>query len=295
MIYAKGVSKPFPTVGVIGAGHLSRMSIAPATELGINVLLLGAEHKDLQSIRDFASQCDVLTFEPKSIPLSIIKSLEAEGLAIRPSSAVLEKLTSGNISQFDFEICVMVARSPHGQTTSWAPTQVIEKNGSVLTITPAPNISAALSEKAQKVAIEIAAEVGVVGVISVAICVIEEELSVKEVNIGLNDAGNWSIEGAVTSQFEQHMRAVLDLPLGDPSMTTQFVVTGKVIAGAKPDMYRPYLHLMARNPGLKFHQYKNEASQGQQVGHITLLGHDLEFLQSEIEHALDYFNGSIDE
>lgn len=271
------------------------MSLAAATELGINVLLLGAEQKDLQSIRDFASQCDVLTFEPGSTPLSIIKSLEAEGLVIRPSSTVWQKLFTGNIIQCDFEISVMVARSPHGQTTSWAPTQVIARSGSVLTITPAPKLSAALSEKAQKAALEIAADIGVIGVINVEIFITGEELSIKQVNIGLNDAGNWSIEGAVTSQFEQHMRAVLDLPLGDPSMTSQFAVTGKVIAGAKPDMYRPYLHLMARNPGLKFHQYKNEASQGHPVGHITLLGEDLELLLSEIEHAVDYFNGSIDE
>jgi phosphoribosylaminoimidazole carboxylase (NCAIR synthetase) len=289
------VSKPFPTVGIIGAGNLSRMAIAPANELGIDVLLLGSEHKDLQSIRKFVSQCDVLTYEAKSIPLSIIKSLEAEGVVVRPPSIIFESLAFDHPSTIDFEISVMVARSPHGQTTSWSPTQVIKTNDSVFTITPAPNISAEISEKAQKLALETASKAGATGVMTVEIYVIGQELFVKQLLIGLADSGNWSIEGSVTSQFEQHIRAILDLPLGDPTLTAPFIVTGSVIAGEKLDMYRPYLHLMARNPGLKFHQYNNEVTTGQQVGYLTLVGDNLEHVLHEVEHAMDYFSGAIDE
>ena len=289
------MSKPFPTVGIIGAGNLSRMAVAPANELGIRVLLLGAEQKDLASIRDFASQCDVISYESKSVSLSIIKSLEAEGVVVRPSSGIFETRAVDNNREFDFEICVMVARSPHGQTTSWAPTQVIERNTHVITITPAPSISLDLSERAQKLALEIASHIGVVGVMTVEIFVSGQELLIKQLIVGLDASGNWSIDGSVTSQFEQHIRAIVDLPLGDPSITAPFVVTGNIIAGKKLDMYRPYLHLMARNPGLKFHQYHSEASVGQQIGHIACAGEDVEHLIHEIEHALEYFRGMIDE
>jgi 5-(carboxyamino)imidazole ribonucleotide synthase len=96
------------------------------------------------------------------------------------------------------------------------------------------------------------------------------------------------------------VRAVLDLPLGDPTMTAPIVVVGHMFIGEKLirrkiDMYRPYLHLMARTPGLKFHQYRNEVSPDYRVGHITLLGENLEYLTNEIQHAIDYMSGEIDE
>jgi 5-(carboxyamino)imidazole ribonucleotide synthase len=271
------------------------MAVAPANELGIRVLLLGAEQKDLPSIRDFALQCDVISYESQSVALSIIKTLEAEGVVVRPSTGVFENLAVGINREYECEISVMVARSPHGQTTSWAPTQVIKRNTHVITITPAPSISADLSERAQKLALEIASQTGVVGVMTVEIFVSGQELLIKQLIVGLDASANWSIDGSVTNQFEQHIRAIVDLPLGDPSITAPFVVTGNIMAGEKLDMYRPYLHLMARNPGLKFHQYNNEVFVGQQVGHVALAGKDAEHLIHEIEHALDYFSGMIDE
>jgi 5-(carboxyamino)imidazole ribonucleotide synthase len=113
--------------------------------------------------------------------------------------------------------------------------------------------------------------------------------------MGPHNSGLWTIEGARTSQFEQHVRAILDLPLGDPTMVAPIAVTGNLVAGKKSNMYRPYLHLMARTPALKFHQYRNEVSQGHKAGHITLLGEILEDLMNEIQHAIDYMSGEIDE
>ena len=99
------MSKSFPTVGVIGAGQLARMSIAPATALGVDLLLLAADsndsaaqitdhvvgdYSDLTTVRQFAARCDVITFEHELIPLSIIKALEADGVVVRPSSAAFE-------------------------------------------------------------------------------------------------------------------------------------------------------------------------------------------------------------
>ena len=352
------------------------MSIAPATALGVNLLLLAADsndsaaqitqhvvgdYTDLQTVREFAAQCDVVTFEHELIPLSIVKALEAEGVVVRPSSAsflysqdkaaMREKLKSfpspkfqivttidqvtefpviakaifggydgrgvwkvnsaqelGDLLQqmpkllveelieFDYEIAVMVARSPHGQATSWAPTQTVQKNGiCVRTISPAPQLSAALNEKAQKLALDIAAEVGVVGVMAVEMFVKGDELFINELAMRPHNSGHWTIEGSCTSQFEQHLRAVLDLPLGDPSMTAPIAVMGNILGGSKTDMYRPYLHLMARTPALSFHQYKKDVRPGRKIGHVTLLGKDLVELTNEVQHAVDYMSGEIDE
>jgi 5-(carboxyamino)imidazole ribonucleotide synthase len=370
------VSKAFPTVGVIGAGQLARMSIAPATALGVNLLLLAADsndsaaqitqhvvgdYTDLATVREFAAQCDVITFEHELIPLSIIKALEAEGVVVRPSSSAFEfsqdkaamrqrlqgfpspkfqiitatdqvdkfpviakaisggydgrgvwKVNSANelsghlqqmpkllveeLIEFDYEIAVMVARSPHGQATTWAPTQTIQKDGiCVMTISPAPQLTASLSEKAQRLALDIASEVGVVGVMAVEMFVKGDNLFINELAMRPHNSGHWTIEGSHTSQFEQHLRAVLDLPLGDPSMTAPMAVMGNVLGGNKTDMYRPYLHLMARTPALHFHQYKKDVRPGRKIGHVTLLGKDLVELTQEVQHAVDYMSGEIDE
>ena len=370
------MSKAFPIVGVIGAGQLARMSIAPATALGVDLLLLAADsqdsgaqiinhvvgdYKDLETVRAFARRCDVVTFEHELIPLSIIKALEADGVVVRPSSSsflysqdkaamrerlstfpspgwqivtsadqvkefpVMAKAISGgydgrgvwkvadaqelssllqktgkllieDLVDFDYELAVMVARSPHGQAATWAPTQTIQKNGiCTMTISPAPHISLDVSEKAQKLALDVAATVGVVGVMAVEMFVKGEDLFINELAMRPHNSGHWTIEGSHTSQFEQHLRAVLDLPLGDPSMTAPLAVMGNVLGGDKPDMYRPYLHLMARSPALKFHHYKKEVRPGRKIGHVTLVGENLIELTREVQHALDYMSGEVDE
>jgi len=87
----------------------------------------------------------------------------------------------------------------------------------------------------------------------------------------------------------------LDLPLGDPSMSAPLAVMGNVLGGDKPDMYRPYLHLMARTPALKFHHYKKEVRPGRKIGHVTMVGENLVELTQEVQHALDYMSGEVDE
>jgi 5-(carboxyamino)imidazole ribonucleotide synthase len=330
------VKNSFPTLGVIGGGELARMCVAPAAALGIDLLIFVSEpndpaaqicnhdigsYKDLSAIRTFAKNCDVITFVDELIPLSVIRAIEEDGVVVRPSSAALEfsqseealrlklldypgpeyKTKNGKIPiegqlDIDVEIMVIVARSPHGQATTWSPTMDVQKDGiSVMSITPVPQLSQDLSERVQKIALEIAEIVGLVGVAAVKMLVKQEEIFVNDLAMGLHDLGLWTIEGARTSQFEQHLRAVLDLPLGDPTMTAPIAVVGNLVAGRKIDMYRPYLHLMARTPALKFHQYRNEMSLGSKVGHITLLGDRLEDLTSEIQHAIDYISGEIDE
>ena len=328
--YDDAVSERFPTVGVIGAGELARMMVAPAAALGINLRLFAqspedsgaqicshtvGDYKDISAIKDFASTCDVVTSVDELIPLSVVKGLESSGIRVYPPSSALiyshnreklrEKLSSHALPSwkvatstdvFESEIVVMVARSPHGQGTSWSTTQIVQEAGEVIfSITPAQVVSEELSAEAQRVALSIAGELGVVGVMAVEIFVEGKILAINQVAMGPHISGLWTIEGSRTSQFEQHLRAILDLPLGDPSMTSKFAVMGLIAAGDKPDMYRPYLHLMARNPDLKFHQYRKAAIPGATIGHVTAIGTDLQKLCEDVEHARDYMSAAIDE
>ena len=200
---------------------------------------------------------------------------------------------------FDYELAIMVARSPHGQAATWAPTLTVQRDGiCVQTVTPIPELSSALAAQIVQMALQIAQGIDLVGVMAVEIFVLGERLFINELALRPHNSGHWSIECAITSQFEQHLRAVLDLPLGNTSLIAPYAVMGNVI-GIQTDkstnLFRPYLHLMARIPALKIHPYMKELRPGRKVGHVTLLGGDLLHLRSEVEHAVDYLSGAIDE
>jgi 5-(carboxyamino)imidazole ribonucleotide synthase len=284
------VSKTFPTVGIIAGGPMAAMYVSAASSLGIDLLYLDPQ--------DSAAKCDVVTFVGTANSLTSAKRLEAAGVTVRPSfSAIsLSKDRFNSEIEQDAHVCVMVARSPHGQATTWAPTEILKSDGKWrMSITPAPQLSDVLQEKTQQLALDYSAAVGAVGVIAVEISIKTEEAIVVNAQMHPHTSGNWTVDGSVTNQYEQHLRAILDLPLGDPSMSAKYVVTGNFYCGDKPNMYRPYLHLMARTPALKFHQYKNSSVPGELMGHITLAGNDLSKLIEEVEHALEYMQGQIDE
>ena len=269
---------------------MAGMYVSSASSLGIDLLYLDPQ--------DSAAKCDVVTIVGTSNSLTTAKRLEAAGVTVRPtfSAISLSKDRFNSEIEQDAHVSVMVARSPHGQATTWAPTEILKSGGKWrMSITPAPHLSDVLQEKTQQLALDYSAAVGAVGVIAVEISIKTEEAIVVNAQMHPHSSGNWTVDGSVTNQYEQHLRAILDLPLGDPSMLAKYVVTGNFYCGDKPNMYRPYLHLMARTPALKFHQYKNSSMPGELMGHITLAGNDLSELVAEIEHALEYMQGQIDE
>ena len=288
------MSKTFPTVGIIADEPKAGMFMSPGKSLGIALFCFDSK----EHVQSNIQECDVVTIADKSNSLTLAKRLEAEGITVRPSFSAMSAASEAINSAVDqaVQICVMVARSPHGQATAWAPTEIHRSNNNwSMSISPAPQLTSGLQEKAQKLALDLSAQLGAVGVIAVEMSVKGEVVSVVNVQMHPHDSGNWTIDGSVTTQYEQHLRAILDLPLGDPSMTATYVVTGNFYCGDKPNMYRPYLHLMARTPALKFHQYKNSAEPGELMGHITLAGDNLPKIIEEIEHALQYLQGEIDE
>ena len=197
---------------------------------------------------------------------------------------------------FDYEISVMVARSPHEQAATWPATLTVQADGiCTQTITPIPEISEELAISVQSAALKIAQAINLVGVMAVEIFIVGDNFVINELALRPHNSGHWTIEGSRTSQFEQHLRAILDLPLGSTEMVAPIAVMGNVLGGEKADMYRPYLHLMARTPALKFHQYGKEVKLGRKIGHVTMTGEDLLELRTEVSHAVDYMSGVIDE
>jgi 5-(carboxyamino)imidazole ribonucleotide synthase len=120
-------------------------------------------------------------------------------------------------------------------------------------------------------------------------------VQVNELAMRPHNSGHWSMDGAITGQFEQHLRAVLDLPLGAPTPLAQRAVMVNVLGGDYPDMYPAYRHVMARDPACKVHMYGTTVRPGRKIGHVTVLGDDVEDLLERGRHAAAYLRGEITE
>jgi 5-(carboxyamino)imidazole ribonucleotide synthase len=118
---------------------------------------------------------------------------------------------------------------------------------------------------------------------------------VNELAMRPHNSGHWSMDGAVTGQFEQHLRAVLDLPLGAPTPREPHTVMASVRGGGYPELYPAYRHVMARDPGIKVHLYGKGVRPGRKIGHVNVSGSDLADLRARAGHAADYLAGVITE
>ncbi|HEY0168004.1 MAG TPA: 5-(carboxyamino)imidazole ribonucleotide synthase [Jatrophihabitans sp.] len=195
----------------------------------------------------------------------------------------------------DFEIAAVVARSPFGQGAAWTPVETVQQDGICTeVIAPAPRLSDEQAETAQQLALRIAAELDVVGVLAVEMFIERGgALLVNELAMRPHNSGHWTIEGSRTSQFEQHLRAVLDYPLGATAQTAPVVVMANVLGG--PDDTEPALdervhHLMAKWPDVKIHLYGKGFRPGRKVGHVTALGDDLRLVRERARAAADYLS-----
>ena len=190
---------------------------------------------------------------------------------------------------FERELAVLVARSPHGQGVSYPVVETVQDDGiCVEVLAPAPDLSAEDAAEAQRIALKIAHELGVTGLLAVEMFQTEDGLVVNELAMRPHNSGHWTIEGARTSQFEQHLRAVLDLPLGSPALTAPCVVMVNLLGGDDPDLFKRYEHVMAHDPGIKVHFYGKEVRPGRKIGHVTALGDDLATVLHRARHAAVY-------
>jgi 5-(carboxyamino)imidazole ribonucleotide synthase len=155
-------------------------------------------------------------------------------------------------------------------------------------ISPAENLDENLAEEAQRLALEIANELGVVGLLAVELFETADGLVVNELAMRPHNSGHWTTDGSRTTQFEQHLRAVLDLPLGDTAAHAPWTVMGNLLGGEDPDLYERYEHCMAHDPGLKIHFYGKGVRPGRKIGHVNVLGDDLVRLRARADHAALY-------
>jgi phosphoribosylaminoimidazole carboxylase PurK protein len=177
------------------------------------------------------------------------------------------------------ELSALVARSPFGQGAAWPVVETVQADGiCVLVIAPAPELPEGLAAEAQGLALRLAAELGVVGVLAVELFeTADGALLVNELAMRPHNSGHWTMDGARTSQFEQHLRAVLDYPLGGTDAVAPVTVMANVLgAPQQPAMTldERLHHLFARMPDARVHLYGKEERPGRKVGHINFVGSD---------------------
>jgi 5-(carboxyamino)imidazole ribonucleotide synthase len=192
---------------------------------------------------------------------------------------------------FRRELAQLVARRPSGEVTAWPLVETVQRDGVCAEVTaPAPD-SEHLAGPARELAVAIADGLEVTGVLAVELFeTAQGTLLVNELAMRPHNTGHWSIDGAVTSQFEQHLRAVLDLPLGDPSPRHPWAVMVNVLGGpAGATMPDRYPAALAAVPEAKFHSYAKVSRPGRKVGHVTVAGDDRETVLARARAAAGFF------
>ncbi len=188
------------------------------------------------------------------------------------------------------ELSALVARSPFGQGAAWPVVETVQADGiCVLVIAPAPELPEDLAAETQGLALRLAAELGVVGVLAVELFeTTDGALLVNELAMRPHNSGHWTMDGARTSQFEQHLRAVLDYPLGDTDAIAPVTVMANVLGAPQQPaitLDERLHHLFARMPDARVHLYGKEERPGRKVGHINFVGSDMADLATLRERA----------
>ena len=201
-------------------------------------------------------------------------------------------LLAEQLVDFDSEIAVLSARRPSGEWRAWPAVETVQKNGVCSQVlAPAPKVD---QQKALDIARSIAEELGVTGVMAVEMFqTAEGELLINELAMRPHNSGHFTIDASVTSQFEQHLRAVLDLPLGNTDMTSEFAVMVNLLGvESNTDFVENFEATMHRFPEAKIHTYGKQPRVGRKMGHITVAGDDLETVKSRALLAAAVISGS---
>src|SRR5918997_1878356 len=294
---------------------LAEGPVGPAALVARDVVV--GRPDDLTVLRRFAQGCDVITFDHEHVPTEHLRALVAEGVQVYPGPDALvhaqdkllmrQKLAGLGMPVPPFlevtglqdalcfgaehgwpcvlkairrELAALVARSPFGQGAAWPVVQTVQHDGiCVEVLAPAPGLDPTLALTGQELALRVARELGVVGVLAVELFEMPGgQLLINELAMRPHNSGHWTIEGAVTSQFEQHLRAVLDYPLGSTTPRAPICVMANVLATDPSPMMgidERLHHLMARYPEAKVHLYAKPERSRRKIGHVTVLGAQL--------------------
>ncbi|GEK84924.1 5-(carboxyamino)imidazole ribonucleotide synthase [Microbacterium aerolatum] len=356
-------------VGVIGGGQLARMMIAPAVELGLDIRVLAesegmsaqlaatavGDYRDLDTVRAFAKDVDVVTFDHEHVPQDVLRALVADGVAVHPGPDALqyaqdklvmrarlaelgvpqpdwapianadelqaflddhggravvktprggydgkgvrvvraaedaadwfaqtaedESLLVEELVSFRRELAQQVARRPSGQITAYPVVETVQRDGVCAEVfAPAPGAAERLMRVAEGIGRQIAEGLGVTGMLAVELFETDDErVLVNELAMRPHNSGHWSQDGAVTGQFEQHLRAVSDLPLGDPTPRARWAAMVNILGGPADGAFEDRFEAaMSEHPDAKIHTYGKDARPGRKVGHVNAAGDDLD-------------------
>lgn len=181
---------------------------------------------------------------------------------------------------FTRELAALVARNPSGQVEAWPVVETVQVEGMCDTVlAPAPGLKPATAALAQQVAKRVASELEVTGVLAVEMFVVEgdggDQLYINELAMRPHNSGHWSQDGALTSQFEQHLRAVLDWPLGSAQLVAPTVMVNVIgwrqeTDAPLPDPSSRLAQALQLAPQAKIHLYGKQARRGRKLGHVNL-------------------------
>ena len=356
-------------VGVIGGGQLARMMIAPAVELGLDLRVLAegegmsaqlaatavGDYRDLDTVRAFVKDVDVVTFDHEHVPQEVLRALVAEGVEVHPGPDALQfaqdklvmraRLAELGVPQPDWapvrdaselqafldahdgrgvvktprggydgkgvrvvraageaqdwlealadgeallveelvgfvrELAQQVARRPSGDVVAYPVVETVQRDGVCAeVIAPAPAAAERLVQVAEGIGRQIAEGLGVTGMLAVELFETDDErILVNELAMRPHNSGHWSQDGAVTGQFEQHLRAVADLPLGDPTPRSPWSVMINILGGPQEGTIGArFAGAMVEHPSAKIHTYGKDPRPGRKVGHVNVSGDDLD-------------------
>ena len=221
---------------------------------------------------------------------------DGRGVWVCGDAAEAAKMLSHGVSllaeeyvPFERELAVLIARSPSGHGAAYPLVQTVQQDGICREVlAPAPGLDPDLAMDAERLGLALARDLDVVGMLAVELFQTGAGLLVNELAMRPHNSGHWTIEGARTSQFEQHLRAVLNLPLGSPVMAAPAAAMANVLGGADPDLRSRLNHVMAADPAVKVHLYGKPVRRGRKVGHVTALGSDQADVRERARRAASY-------
>ncbi|CAB4332050.1 MAG: 5-(carboxyamino)imidazole ribonucleotide synthase [Actinobacteria bacterium] len=194
------------------------------------------------------------------------------------------------------EIAAQVARSPQGQCVAYPIVQSTQTDGICHeVIAPCPDFTEVRSAQAQEIALRIASTLDVTGMLAVEMFDLGDGIVVNELAMRPHNSGHWTMDGAVTSQFENHLRAIADWPLGSPAPLAKSAVMVNLLGGEVADLHSAFRHVMARDPSVKVHLYGKEVRPGRKIGHVNIIGENLADILERAWHSANYLTGVIDE
>lgn len=249
---------------------------------------IGAPNPKWEAVRN-AKELDefISKFGPEVIVKTPIGGYDGKGVRVVKSSVdVTDWLSDESLANlggellveekvsFTRELAQLSARNPSGEFKAWPVVETRQKNGVCSEVlAPAPNITSELVARSEEIAKLISSSLGVTGNLAVEMFENQDgNLVVNELAMRPHNSGHFSIEGSTTSQFEQHLRAVLDLPLGETSITGVAVMVNLLGVSNDEDFVQNYPELMNKFPSAKLHNYGKSPRVGRKLGHITVLG-----------------------